>query len=204
MNPATDPRLSLLSWAPGRQLGLAPPRRPGPHHRGRDPTEAAMIERHITFNVHPDRTDASSSSSRAEYGPTMAKAPGFVRVELLREADSATRYQMVLRFEDAESAARLAHLGGPPGAAAGARGAPRRQRDPGLRGDRLSGRPATMTTPGDTSMATLTEVERVVFGTSAHVVRSANVPRSDRGLRRPPTRRRPQAGRRRAGGSPRR
>ena len=34
----------------------------------------------------------------------MAKAPGFVRVELLREIDSATRYQMVLRWEDGDSA----------------------------------------------------------------------------------------------------
>ncbi len=64
-----------------------------------------MIERHITFNVHPDRTEAFEQFFASEYGPTMAKAPGFVRVELLREADSATRYQMVLRFEDAESAA---------------------------------------------------------------------------------------------------
>ena len=64
-----------------------------------------MIERHITFNVHPDQTEAFEQFFAQRYGPTMAKAPGFVRVELLREADSTTRYQMVLRFEDAESAA---------------------------------------------------------------------------------------------------
>ena len=35
----------------------------------------------------------------------MAKSPGFVRLDLLREAESPTRYQMVFRFEDAASAA---------------------------------------------------------------------------------------------------
>jgi heme-degrading monooxygenase HmoA len=64
-----------------------------------------VIERHITFDVHPDRTDAFEQFFAGRYGPTMAKAPGFVRVELLREVDSATRYQMVLRFVDADSAA---------------------------------------------------------------------------------------------------
>ena len=44
-----------------------------------------MIERHITFNVHADRTDAFERFFTDQYGPTMAKAPGFVRVELLRE-----------------------------------------------------------------------------------------------------------------------
>jgi len=63
-----------------------------------------MIERHITFNVHPDGTAAFEQLFADEYAPTMAKAPGFVKVELLREADSPTRYQMVLRFDDAASA----------------------------------------------------------------------------------------------------
>ena len=64
-----------------------------------------MIERHITFNVHPDGTAAFERFFADEYAPAMAKAPGFVRVELLREAESPTRYQMVLRFEDGDSAA---------------------------------------------------------------------------------------------------
>ncbi len=64
-----------------------------------------MIERHITFNVRPERTEAFERFFADEYRPAMAKSPGFVKVELLREADSATRYQMVLRFADAESAA---------------------------------------------------------------------------------------------------
>ena len=64
-----------------------------------------MIERHITFNVHPDRTEAFQRFFADQYAPTMAKAPGFVRIELLREADSTTRYQMSFRFEDGETAA---------------------------------------------------------------------------------------------------
>ena len=64
-----------------------------------------MIERHITFNVHPDKTAGFEQFFAEQYGPTMAKAPGFVKVELLREAESPTRYQMVFRFEDADSAA---------------------------------------------------------------------------------------------------
>ena len=64
-----------------------------------------MIERHITFNVHPDQTAAFERSYADEYRPAMAKSPGFVSSELLREVDSPVRYQMVLRFEDPDSAA---------------------------------------------------------------------------------------------------
>lgn len=64
-----------------------------------------MIERHITFNVHPDKTAEFERFITGEYGPTMAKAPGFVRIELLREADSATSYQLTFRFADGDSAA---------------------------------------------------------------------------------------------------
>ena len=64
-----------------------------------------MIERHITFTVLPEKAAAFEQFIASEYGPTMAKAPGFVKIDLLREADSTTRYQMVFRFVDAESAA---------------------------------------------------------------------------------------------------
>lgn len=63
-----------------------------------------MIERHLTFDVLPDRTGEFERFFADAYGPTMAKAPGFVRVELLRAIDSATRYVMTLRWEDADSA----------------------------------------------------------------------------------------------------
>jgi heme-degrading monooxygenase HmoA len=64
-----------------------------------------MIERHITFNVHPGTTAEFERFFAERYRPAMAAAPGFVRVELLREADQPTRYQMTLRFQDAETAA---------------------------------------------------------------------------------------------------
>lgn len=63
-----------------------------------------MIERHITFHVHPDQTGAFERFFADEYRPAMARSPGFVKAELLREAEDATQYQMVLRFADAESA----------------------------------------------------------------------------------------------------
>jgi antibiotic biosynthesis monooxygenase (ABM) superfamily enzyme len=64
-----------------------------------------MIERHITFNVLPDRTAEFERFFADEYRPAMAQSPGFVRSELLREADAPTRYQLMLRFQDAGSAA---------------------------------------------------------------------------------------------------
>jgi antibiotic biosynthesis monooxygenase (ABM) superfamily enzyme len=64
-----------------------------------------MIERHITFNVHPDRVAEFERFFTAEYAPAMATSPGFVSVGLLREADHPSRYQMVLRFHDGGSAA---------------------------------------------------------------------------------------------------
>jgi heme-degrading monooxygenase HmoA len=63
-----------------------------------------MIERHITFNVHADKTGEFEQFFADEYGPAIARSPGFVRVELLREAESLTRYQMVLRWQDPDSA----------------------------------------------------------------------------------------------------
>jgi antibiotic biosynthesis monooxygenase (ABM) superfamily enzyme len=64
-----------------------------------------MIERHITFSIAPGATAAFEQFIAAEYGSAMAKSPGFVRLDLLREADSATRYQLVFRFEDGDAAA---------------------------------------------------------------------------------------------------
>lgn len=63
-----------------------------------------MIERHITFSVQPDATAAFEQFIASEYRPAMAKSPGFVRLDLLRETDSATRYQLGFRFEDADAA----------------------------------------------------------------------------------------------------
>jgi antibiotic biosynthesis monooxygenase (ABM) superfamily enzyme len=64
-----------------------------------------VIERHITFNVHPDKTGDFERFITGEYGQAMAGTPGFIRIELLREADSATSYQLTFRFTDGDSAA---------------------------------------------------------------------------------------------------
>ena len=63
-----------------------------------------MIERHITFSVHPDRIADFERFIAEVYGRAMAASPGFVKVELLRETGSPTRYQLVFRFQDAASA----------------------------------------------------------------------------------------------------
>jgi len=62
-----------------------------------------MIERHITFSVPADHAGDFERFFVERYRPAMAASPGFVRVDLLREADDATRYQMVLRFADLDA-----------------------------------------------------------------------------------------------------
>lgn len=63
-----------------------------------------MIERHITFSVHPDRTVEFERFVAEQYAPAMSKSPGFVSVGLLREVEDAARYQMLMRWRDADSA----------------------------------------------------------------------------------------------------
>ena len=63
-----------------------------------------MIERHITFNVHPDRGADFERFFVERYRPAMAKSPGFVDVWLLCEIGQPSRYQMVLRFDDVDAA----------------------------------------------------------------------------------------------------
>lgn len=64
-----------------------------------------MIERHITFSVHPGKGEEFERFLTTEYVPEMVKSPGFVRVDLLREADQPSRYQMVMRWQDGDAAA---------------------------------------------------------------------------------------------------
>ena len=64
-----------------------------------------MIERHVTFNVLPGKGQAFERLFIEEYRPAMSSMPGFVRVELLREQEAPTQYQMVIRFESLETAA---------------------------------------------------------------------------------------------------
>jgi heme-degrading monooxygenase HmoA len=64
-----------------------------------------VIERHVTFHVLPDKCLEFERFFSEEYRPAMSAMPGFVRVELLRQAEESAQYQMVIRFESAETAA---------------------------------------------------------------------------------------------------
>ena len=64
-----------------------------------------MNERHVSFNVHPDKKAEFERMFLDEYRPAMAGMPGFRRVELLCRADEPLRYQMTIRFESAETSA---------------------------------------------------------------------------------------------------
>jgi heme-degrading monooxygenase HmoA len=64
-----------------------------------------MIERHVTFNVLPEKTKEFEELFTNEYQPAMAAMPGFVKVDLLCEQEDPTQYQMVIRFESLETAA---------------------------------------------------------------------------------------------------
>jgi heme-degrading monooxygenase HmoA len=70
-----------------------------------------VIERHVTFNVYPDKTTEFEKLFIEEYRPAMASMDGFVKVELLCEQEDPTRYQMLIRFETAETAAAWRNSG---------------------------------------------------------------------------------------------
>lgn len=63
-----------------------------------------MIERHVTFHLQPGRVDQFAAFFRSDYGPAMARQPGFLGSELLQPLESADMLLLVLGFEDAEAA----------------------------------------------------------------------------------------------------
>jgi antibiotic biosynthesis monooxygenase (ABM) superfamily enzyme len=63
-----------------------------------------MIERHVTFDVHPEKSAEFERLFVEEYRPAMASMPGFIKVDLLREQENINTYQMVIRFETADTA----------------------------------------------------------------------------------------------------
>ncbi len=67
--------------------------------------EAKVIERHVSFEVLPEKAGAFEKLFVENYRPAMASMPGFVKVELLREQEKSTVFQMVIRFETSEAAA---------------------------------------------------------------------------------------------------
>lgn len=64
-----------------------------------------MIERHVTFKVYPNKSHDFEELFTQAYRPAMTNMPGYVSVELLRAQETPTEYQMVIRFESAETAA---------------------------------------------------------------------------------------------------
>jgi heme-degrading monooxygenase HmoA len=63
-----------------------------------------VIERHITFSVHPDKTAEFERFFTDEYRPPVLGMPGLIECSLLREAEHADRYQMIFRWEEADQA----------------------------------------------------------------------------------------------------
>ena len=64
-----------------------------------------MIERHVTFEVFPEKIQDFENFFVEDYRPAMASMPGYLKVELLREQENPNRYQMVIRFDTPDSAA---------------------------------------------------------------------------------------------------
>lgn len=60
-----------------------------------------MIERHVTFHLHPGKAGDLESFFRSEYGPAMARQAGFVGARLLQPEEGEDTLMLVLRFQDA-------------------------------------------------------------------------------------------------------
>lgn len=63
-----------------------------------------MIERHVTFHLHQGAGPDFEEIFVSQYRPAMSRQPGFNKVELLRELDQPSTYQMVIRFDSAQHA----------------------------------------------------------------------------------------------------
>jgi heme-degrading monooxygenase HmoA len=64
-----------------------------------------MIERHVSFSVRPGRTTDFEQFFNEQYRPPCLAMPGLVECLLLRESTESTHYQIVFRWDTAESAA---------------------------------------------------------------------------------------------------
>ena len=63
-----------------------------------------MIERHVTFNVVPEKTTEFEQFFMHEYRPAMSSMAGFVKVGLLRNQDQPSQYCMVICFDSTQNA----------------------------------------------------------------------------------------------------
>lgn len=64
-----------------------------------------MIERHVTFDVLPERTADFERFFREQYLPAVQAMPDLIECLLLRESENPLRYQMVFRWHSADAAA---------------------------------------------------------------------------------------------------
>jgi heme-degrading monooxygenase HmoA len=63
-----------------------------------------VIARHVTFHLHPGKAQEFEEFFRLQYGPAMARQPGFGGAELLAPHEIPDTLVLVLRFKDAEAA----------------------------------------------------------------------------------------------------
>jgi heme-degrading monooxygenase HmoA len=63
-----------------------------------------MIERHVTFDVLPERTGDFERFFSDQYLPAVQRMPGLIECLLLRETENPLRYQMVFRWQSADDA----------------------------------------------------------------------------------------------------
>jgi len=66
---------------------------------------AEIIERHVIFHVLPGKEAEFETFFQEQYRPAMAKTAGFIKAELLRDAENQNDFMMVLRFDSVDSAA---------------------------------------------------------------------------------------------------
>lgn len=63
-----------------------------------------MIARLVTFHLHPGKAQEFEEFFRSQYGPAMARQPGFAGAELLAPQETPDTLVLLLRFKDAEAA----------------------------------------------------------------------------------------------------
>jgi heme-degrading monooxygenase HmoA len=63
-----------------------------------------VIERHVTFHLHPGKAEDLVAFFRTDYGPAMARQKGFLGAELLQPPEADNQLVLVLKFEDAKAA----------------------------------------------------------------------------------------------------
>lgn len=67
-------------------------------------SKGQMIERHVTFDVLPERTADFEQFFSTQYLPAVQKMAGLIECLLLREADNTLHYQVVFRWQTADDA----------------------------------------------------------------------------------------------------